>query len=130
MNKLLIGIMLVFISSNAVAEWTYFSSTEDFVTYIDMATIRKSGSISSLWTLDDYVHLKTVGGYNFLSTKYMREFDCNKETSRGVALIEYSKNMGLGSVVYSSDDEYVQSWKHNVPDTIAQHVWQIACSKQ
>ena len=130
MNKLLMGLMLVFVSSSAMAEWTYFADTDEHVDYIDLASIRKSGSISSAWTLTNYIDLQTVGGDKYFSFKILREFDCNKNTFRTLAFTEYSKHMGSGLVVFTNDDEFSQRRIHVVPDSFGQLAWQIACGKQ
>ncbi len=70
MKRLLLGLMLLVTAGAACAEWTVAGGNDQFVQYVDRATIRRNGNLVKMWDLSD---LKTVqtgpGGESFLSHK-------------------------------------------------------------
>lgn len=131
MGKLILMTILVIVSNSAMAEWIGVSSTDDFDTYVDKTTIRKSGNVVKMWILRDYKALQKnsndAEGNAFFSIAAQQEYDCKEEQARPLSLSYYSKNMGDGQVVYSQT--YTGIWQPLVPRSVGQMVWDIACSR-
>lgn len=102
--KATIIVLLVAVSSNAVAEWLVVDSTgifnASFSLYADSSSIRKEGNIAKVSFLADYKepqvksthpHLKP-----YLSIQSQTEFDCKERKSRVLLVAAYPENMGRG----------------------------------
>ena len=53
MNKLIIALLFVFVSSNAMAEWVKVKRNKYATGYANPATIVKDGNIARMWSLVD-----------------------------------------------------------------------------
>ena len=125
MKKLLLTLVLAVVSSSAMAEWVGVGKKENFFSYVDSATIRKSGNMVKIWSLHDY---KTAqGSIPYMSTTLEREFDCIKKQGRQLFLVFYSKNMGRGGSIWK--DTEPRNWLPVVLGTIKETVWEFACGK-
>ena len=124
--KSIIFIALFFSSISAYAEWVYYAKSEDGKTtfYVDYATIKKSGVISKMWTMQDYDNVQKQGQR---SVKFLFEYDCKNEASRGTAFLAYSKQMGAGEVLYQ--DYTVDPMRPYTPDSVQASLAKIACNR-
>lgn len=130
MRILLVALMLVLVSIEAMAEWVNVgdASNNSLTVYINSATIRRNGNMVKMWTLLDYKTAEvTAKGIPFLSSKSQKEYDCKEERVRGIALVFTSGNMGQGDVIF--DDNYVDNWVSISPDSVGERLWKIACGK-
>lgn len=128
MRKFVVLMVLVMMSSSAMAEWVEFTRNDTEVGYVNLSSIRKSGNKPRMWALRDYATLQTTGNNNpILSTVFLYEFDCGEYTSRVVSEIDYSKNMGAGEVINSYNNDHAK-WNPVVPDSIGESALKIACS--
>ena len=127
--KLLIAALLAVFSTSVLAEWTKVGDTDTYTNYVDLSTIRKLGNKVKMWNLYDLkVATSEANGRLYLSSSNQKEYDCKEETSRILAFINYSKNMGAGEAVYSSGA------LHDEPDPIAprsvnESLFKLACAK-
>ena len=122
--KLLIAALLAVFSTNVLAEWTRV----DDDTYVDLSTIRKSGDRVKMWDLLDFKVVQTVNGQRFLSMQGQDEYDCKEETSRHLAIIAYSKNMGAGEAIYSTGAMH-QEPRPIPPGSVLEVKFKVACGK-
>lgn len=81
MRKTLLLILLAVVSSSVSAEWVEVggSDTENFTSYADPATIRKSDNMVMMWSLLDYDTAHVHEGKTYLSIKAQFEYDCKDE---------------------------------------------------
>ncbi len=89
MKKILLALTFVFISSEALAQWTLIGETPDkggYTIYADLASIRKASNRVKMWILLDYKIEQRTLGATYLSEKIRREFDCEEEQMRTLAL--------------------------------------------
>ena len=133
MKKLLLTLLLVVVSSSAIAEWVKTGDTNtgtavDFTHYSDIATIRASGNKAKMWVLRDFNTVQEIVGVRFLSTKYQYEFDCKEERTRYPYIIWYSKNMGEGAIPFR-DDNPKAKWSPIVPGSVDASLLEVACGK-
>ena len=127
MKRLLMGLMLLVTAGGASAEWTRVGGNDDYIQYVDRATIRRNGNLVKMWDLKDYKTVQTFAGDSYLSDKTQSEYDCKEEKLRMLALLFFSGQMGNGKVVYANSDG--GKWSPIGPDSVAEAMWNIACGK-
>ena len=128
MKRLLLGLMLLVTATAASAEWTVAGETDNFIQYVDRATIRRNGNYVKMWDLLDYERVKVIGGKSDLSQRTQKEYDCKEEKKRILALTSFSGQMGNGTINY--DDSNTGKWSPVAPGTVNEILWKIACGKQ
>lgn len=117
--------LFLFISFNAMAEWTEVGSDNIGGDYVDLASIRKKGNLVKIWVLTDYNTTQHIERRAFLSGTSQLEYDCKKKQSRTLAITTFSGNIGKGQVVDSIDANKV--WHPVQPESIGETGWKIAC---
>lgn len=132
MKKLLVTILLTFISTSAMAEWTLINGNENITLYADVKSKRKLGNKVKMWTLFDSKVQQNVRGYeSYLSAVSLDEYDCVNVTKKVLSANFYSQNMQKGSVIYSSNYTVRESAHDPVtPNTLDQAAWEEACGKK
>ena len=130
MKRLMLVLILAMIATAARAEWTAMGGTDEFTTYVDRATIRRSGNLVKMWELFDYNSVQTKFGlaYSILSVMYQDEYDCKNEQIRRLAFVWHDGNMGSGKAVFSDSD--TGKWSPIAPGSIALTLWKVACGKK
>ena len=121
--------LLVLSSSPAYAEWVKVGDDDEVGKTVSVipSTIRRSSNLVKMWQLNDYKTVQTVGSLRFLAAKEQWEFDCEEPRSRVVAVKGFSRNMGSGTVVFTSSQ--VGKWQPVMSGSLSQRVWKIACGK-
>ena len=125
MKRLLMGLMLVMTATAASAEWTRVGETDEFVKYVDIATIRRNGNLVKMWVLQDFKRLQKEGHFSDIS---LMEYDCSEERGRFFAYSIYDGKMGGGRSLRTSDGPL--RWSQIFPNSIGETQWKIACGKQ
>src|SRR5262249_30217261 len=121
--------LLLLSSSPAYAEWVPVSAAEHGMTvYADPYTIRRKGELVKMCSLYDFKTEQYVRGVLLLSSKGQIEYDCAEERLRGLAVAEFSGNIGKGTVVYTDSSE--GKWIPVAPHGVVQALWKVAYSKQ
>lgn len=132
--KIIVIFILIGISGNVVAEWSYITTTpgdEHAAIYADYSTIKKSGNIVKMWEMWDFKKTQIAESRNYLSVKMLDEFDCENETQKLLAYSEHSKNMGYGDVVRSDGDAgKISKSEYVPPGSIGKGLLEIACVKK
>ena len=96
----LVLLLLALVASPAWAEWNLNGDTDQFSSYSDLTTIRRTGNFVRMWALRDYKSARKSGdGRGYLSEMLQNEYDCIQETFRLLAWSEYSGKMGTGTVI-------------------------------
>jgi len=122
-------LLLVAISTNAVAEWVKFSETEQGTTvYVDPNTIRRSGKKVKMWNMLDFKKTQVVAEVPFRSTKALHEYDCKEERFRMMSLSVHSNNLGLGNTVHSDSDP--KQWTPISPTSLESSLLEYVCKKR
>ena len=133
MKQLLLGLMLLVTAGAASAEWTFVGDTgdggDDFIHYVDRATIRRNGNLVKMWDLKNYKTVQKSADDSYLSTKEQWEYDCKEEKKRLLAFTWFDGQMGSGKVVYS-DSETSMKWSPIQPESSGEALWKIACGKK
>lgn len=105
--KLILAFILIFIvSNNASAGWSELGSPSSgrFKSFVDYNSITQEGSKITFWMLTDWKDVKESSGDRRLSDLQHIKLDCKARTMTLLDFIWYSKNMGLGSIVYSKSN--------------------------
>jgi hypothetical protein len=131
--KIFVAGLLVIISNGANAEWTQVggSSDGDITTYVDLSTIKKSGNTVKIWRMLDSKTIERIDSSDpgHLSTQSRIEYDCQEETSTILSLIEFSGNMGKGSIIYSFTNKNPNDKQQIRPQSLNRTILEIACGK-
>lgn len=130
MRKVILMLLLAVVSGNVMAEWVAIGKSDDdgMTIYANPSTIRKNGNIVKMWTLNDFTTMQTYAGYSYMAVRSQGEFNCKDELYRILATTYHSKNMAGGDVVRS--DFIPNAWSGVPPESIAEALWAIACSKK
>lgn len=130
MKRMMMGLILLMTATAATAEWTRVDQTDEFVQYVDRATIRRNGVYVKMWDLMDFMKAvkSTEAGVYYLSIKLQREYDCKEEKVRIVAFAMISGQMGSGNVVYSYNEG--GKWLPIYPRSVQEATWDVACGKK
>ena len=130
MKKLLLTmIAMILLTANvASAAWTAVGETDNYITYVDLATINKSGNMVKMWTLMDFKDQQTLVEGSYQSAKIQYEFKCKEEQRRYLTFSWFFGKMGKGEVVYTNSD--VGEWRPIGPDSVDETLWEYACIKE
>jgi surface-adhesin protein E len=128
MKKILLSLVLVVVSSSAVAEWILIGGDDKFRLYSNPATIIKSDSMVKMLRLTDFKAAQRIDSKYYLSTKRQDEYDCVKEQYRIIYVNAYTENMGEGNVVMRVVNK-PDDWKLIPPGSQGEAVWKFACGE-
>ena len=131
MRKILLGLLLIAISTSAMAEWTPVVSSNNaggYYIYANYSSIRQDGTKVKMWSLYDFNTIQSLGEVKFSSIKFLDEYDCQGEQSRTLSSIRISGNMGNGDVVGSNNT--IGQWSPISPDSVIEVLWKTACKKK
>ncbi len=111
--SLLILPVLLLASHPARAEWEYVASSDFYARFIDPATVKRDGSVVSLWELDDKA---APDRHGVLSLRANTHYDCAARTYRIAHLSGHSKAQTGGEVIFSRPGR--ENWKPVAPGTL------------
>lgn len=118
-----------------VAVDSAYQSPAQNTVYFDPTTIRRDGTLVTLWQLTDYKWMQgnapfgrfMMGPHRFFSTRSHKEFDCVNKRVRLLASSEHSQHMGTG---VQHAVAVAQGSGHPIePDSINEALWRVACGK-
>ena len=112
-------------SFGAMAEWTQVTENPDIKAYVDFNTIRRSGHMVKMWTLNDEKSRQTSPSGSYLSMRSRDEYDCSDERKRKLDLSVHVERMAGGSVLYT--DSTIGQWTSIAPGSIAARFFEAAC---
>jgi len=96
MRKSLLMLMLIFISTSVMAEWTALKwSHEDggLTLFVDYTTIRKEGDKVKMLSLVDFKVIEK-DETDFYSSRAQNEYECKEKQIRQLFYSLYSDSMG------------------------------------
>lgn len=128
MKKLLLFLILVVVSNNAVAEWILISENDQLILYSNPVTIIKSGNMVRMIRLTNFKTAQRINGKSYLSTKRQDEYDCLKQRYRIIYVNAYTENMGEGNVVIRVINK-PDDWKLISSGSQGEAVWSFACEE-
>lgn len=126
LNKICLAISLLIFSQYTYAEWMEASSTNEYKAYVDIKSLGKLKDIVTMTSLYDFQKLQKISNKTFLSVKHIREYDCNEKRQRVIHSEFFELNMGKGKLLGKTTKIY--DWRDNGPNTVDEHLWQVACA--
>ena len=133
MNRILMLVVLMLSATSVYAEWTAVGENSDAgtTTYVDFATLQRSGNLVKVWELVDYKTMQKPGYGGYLSAKVQVQLDCQEGKTRILSSTWFSNNMGDGSVVRSSSNPGEENpWEPMQPRSAGETLFKIACDKK
>lgn len=128
MNRVILVVLMFFISSNVMADWIKLDRGSNYTAYADFTTINKTGNKVKMWILFDLDAAEVASnGQLQKSIKAQMEFDCNGRTLRTIYEAGSSGHMGSGGTVSRNNNP--NNWIPFAPDSINEYIWQLACDK-
>jgi hypothetical protein len=129
MRRPILMILLILISSNAIAEWVKVNANDEFSTYANRSTILKKGHVVKMMSMYDYKAVQThiTDSALYMSTQQQGEYDCKQKQSRMLAYSLYYKTMGKGKVTHYKSRPL--EWIAVSPMGIDETLLAIACGK-
>ncbi len=130
MRKLLLLLMLVFINTSVMAEWTAVKwNHEDggLTLYVDYTTIRKEGDRVKMLSLADF-EVVEKNGIDLFSSRAQNEYDCKEKKIRQLFYSLYSGSMGKGKMEHSNSEHL--KWMPVQLGSMEEAMWTVACGKK
>jgi hypothetical protein len=112
----------------AHAEWVEVSSTKLNTTYIDPATIKKTGPVRRAWQRDEWPEKP---GRPFRSGRELKDFHCDEEKSRVIQRTVFSEPSFTGELLFSSTGSsgLDTNWVFAEPGTSEAAILRFVCSQ-
>ena len=129
MRKIILVMLLAFVSNSAIAEWVEVGNIATSAIYADSSTISKDGNRVKMWTLDDFKTAKVWSGKPFMSIKSQVEYDCKEKQTRLLFSSFFSGNISSGEPIVSSSNRHPE-WSPALPGSINELMLEFACKKQ
>jgi len=126
MKKLLLTLMLVVVSTSAMAKWVKVSEDKLVTAYADPRTIRKLGDKVKMWALRDYSIAQEGDSKPYMSVRIQNEYNCKEETARQIYATTFSGNMAEGNTINMQGG---RDWEPVAPRTVGEALWKFACGK-
>ena len=126
MKKLILVLLLL--STHALADWTRVDRNDDLDAYVDPATIHKQANIVNMWALLDYKTAHQWSDYLlYWSMKTQKEFDCDAGQVHTLNSVFHFEHMGNGQSVYTVPGG--TSWRPLPADSIDAILCKFACKQ-
>ncbi len=127
MNRLLFVVILFCFSAEVAAEWTMIQTNDDSNLYIDFDSIKKSGDLIKVLSLNDYYLAQQKQG---LSSQWEELVDCKNKKFKALSINYYAENMGKGEILSTTHfNESETNWSDIVQYSIGELKINIICSK-
>lgn len=110
----------------ALAGWNQTGRSDSSTAYVDVATIRRTGSIASMDSLLDQFSPTQIGSDRpYSSIKTTASYNCDNRSMQVVSTTYYSGRMGQGVVARQFGAE--SKWNSISADGADILSWKIAC---
>ena len=122
--------MLIFMSTNVMAEWTPLKwSHEDggLTLYVDYTTIRKKDNIVKMLSLVDF-EVTEKGEIDLFSSRAQNEYNCKEKKIRQLFYALYSDSMGKGKMEHSNSEHL--KWLPVRSGSMEEAMWKVACGQK
>jgi hypothetical protein len=126
---ILTAILLTISSTSVMAQWQLVGEGNNLYLYVDVATKRKVGNKSKMWTMYDFNSVQnTKSAKQFLSQVAKKEYDCVNETAALLATSYYTKNVQQGESFNNFTYEVEEIITNPIaPNTLEEVAFKVAC---
>jgi hypothetical protein len=127
MKRLFFTFLILLACPTVKAQWVLLDRypSVGITTYYDPSTLKRSGSILFIWTLDDY---KTTQGYadeSYRSKKNIVQINCREQTYLHPYFTTHKANMGKSPVLFELKTGL--SWMSYVNSSETLRLAQLIC---
>lgn len=127
MNKLLTILIMVSISTTAMAEWTLVQTGDSGNMYIDFDSLQKNGDFVTVVTLNDYNEPQQK---EELSAQFRELHDCRNKKFKALSVNYYSSPLAQGDLITTVTlNEAETPWSDVVKYSIGELKANIICSR-
>jgi hypothetical protein len=100
--------------------------TKESIIYINLDAAEKKGDVVKAEGSQDFHQQQTLAGQNYLSAKFVHEFDCEKKQARQLSLNIYPENMANGGALQT--DNEAKPWAAPIAGSAVDMMWKKACA--
>lgn len=101
--------------------------TKTSIIYINLDAAEKNGALIKAEGSQDFHQQQTHAGQNYLSAKFVNEYDCDKRQARQLSLSIYPENMANGGAL--NTDTEAKPWEALPAGSAMEMMWKKACAK-
>jgi len=128
MKPLLLATLLLPLMAHA-ADWASVGTAAGSKSYIDKASVMRSGSGYKVWSLESFTgEQSTQDGQPYTSVKALQVYACGARTVTLLSQVYYSEAMGKGQVVQNIKFEKF-SPEDIIPDSSQEMALQSVCKR-
>jgi len=129
MNQIVLMLLLVIVSSSAMAEWVKVTTSNigisgGITVYADPNTVPKYSDKVKMWEMHD----SRLPNSSNTSSKKRVEYDCTKKQARQLQATYYFGSMGSGGVFMNVPDP--GQWEAVLLGTATKELWNFACKNR
>lgn len=122
----LINYALVFtISYPSMADWYFIGETDYDYLFIDDESVTIENEYRTVWGLSEVKRMNPET--HARSSRYLKEFNCDKRIERVLSMSAFSERSGGGNVIGTLS---IQPWRIIAKGTAAELVYEFVCSKR
>ena len=131
MLKLILMLLLVGVSNQAMAELVLIGGYGGVSIYTDPANLQQDGNKVKMWNVYNYFTAQRgPEGAMYMSIDQQEEFDCKEKQMRVLYFSYRSGKLGEGEPVYSKSFTEDIRWDPVEPDSKGEYLLKIACAKK
>ena len=101
--------------------------TKESIIYINLDDAEKNGAFIKAEGSQDFHQQQTVAGLEYLSAKFMNEYDCENKQVRQLSSSIYPANMAQGEALKTSHE--ATPWAAPLAGSAFELMWKKACVK-
>ncbi len=127
MRQLLVVLATGLTAFQAHAGLALVGETKESIIYINLDGAEKNGALIKAEGSQDFHQQQHWGGVDYLSAKFVNEFDCEKKQTRQLSLSIYPENMANGGAL--NTDTEAKPWAALTAGSALEMMWKKACAK-
>jgi hypothetical protein len=113
-------------SSAPSARWVRVSATDQFIVYVDTATIRGMDTRVRFWQRSDHAaEVRASGGTAYTRSVYLAEVQCSERRWRTVTGTLYHGE----AAVYQYPPTYDATWQYPTPESVLEEIVEFICAR-
>lgn len=120
-TTLCLGFFLL--ASAAQAQWIPVAPAGSAQFFMDKSTLKRKADTVQVWEL---VTMEQADGEGVRSSRFLVEYDCKGQRSRGLDMLNYTEPMGAGKLIQQLGPD-PDGWEAIPPDSIFSQRMQMAC---
>ena len=125
--RLLFVLFTCFLATWAHAGLALVGETKESIIYINLDAAEKNGALIKAEGSQDFHQQQQLAGLEYLSAKFVNEFDCEKKQARQLSLSIYPENMANGGALKT--DVEAKPWATPPAGSALEMMWKKACAK-